>query len=290
MLVSRLPGLDGAKSTKFHYDPAISGDGKVVAFRSSDQTMVPGTGLWAADQIVSRVLSTGTNRLVSRAKSGAVANAETGKPSLNRDGSMIAFNSYATNLIARRGGDDREAVFIKNMKSGRLSGPPAFGITGLDAQTGARWPSISANGRCLLFLATGYNAASGNASDIPSVYVYAAARGCSNPKAAPRPKLSGVSFRPSKVALTGPRNGTLIRFRLNATATVTITFVRQGPGRRFTGRLVKRNQRRGAHRLRFSGRAGKRRLKPGRYRVTVTARNRSGASRAVRKTIRVTRR
>jgi Tol biopolymer transport system component len=290
LLASRLPGLGGAKSVESHFYPAISGNGKVIAFRSGDPAMVPGSGPWAHDQVISRVLATGVNRLVSRSRKGTIANDSADEPSLNRDGSVIAFQSYATNLIARRGGADRQAIFIKNMKSARVSGPPAFGITEIEPPTGARSPSISANGRCVSFIATGYNAASGNASDLPSAYVYAAGPGCSNPRGTPVPKLSGVSLKPAKLVLRDRRSGATLRFRLNTKSTVTITLSRLGRGQRLTARLVKKNQRPGRRAVRLGGKVGAKKLRPGRYRVTVSARNGAGKSTTVRKILKVVRR
>ncbi len=113
---------------------------------------------------------------------------------------------------------------------------------------------------------------------------------CSNPRGTPKPKLSKVSFKPSKFALAGKKKGTKIRFTLNTKATVTITFKRRGKGRKLTAKLVKRNQRAGSRVVKFKGRAGKKKLRPGRYTVTLSARNGVGKSKIVRKTIKVKRR
>lgn len=278
LLASRLPGLAGANADVTFYAPALSGDGKVVAFMSEDENLVPGTGPWpgSRDQVITRVLRNGVNRLASRSRSGAPSNDGSDSPSLNRNGLLVAFESNSTNLLAGRGGEGRSAVLVKNMRSARVTGPPAFGLVDNSPQQGSRFPSLSDNGRCLAFNAEGHNRASGNSSDIQSSYVYTVSGRCSNPRGIPRPRLGGVRVRGGKRAS--------IRFVLNTRATVVATFKRRA-GRRYVaaGRLVRRNQRAGRRVLRKG-------LRPGRYRVTLIARNGTGRSHKVSRTFRVRRR
>ena len=122
MLASRTPGLNGTHVEISYTAAAISGNGRVVAFASEDENLVPGTGPWplGMDQVVTRVLSNGKNSLASRSKGGAVANAGADSVSLNRDGSQVAFEANSTNLLPAHGGNNRSAVFVKNMKTGKL--------------------------------------------------------------------------------------------------------------------------------------------------------------------------
>jgi len=276
-LVSRLPGLAGAKSPGIHYYSAISGDGTVVVFTGEDEALVPGTGPWpvSTDQLISRVVSTGANSLVSRSADGLVGNGHSGRVSLNRDGSMVAFASFATNLLAGRGGENRQAVIVRNMKTGKLTGPPAFGLKANEPQQGARAPSISDNGRCVAFVADGHSAASGTNGDIQSSYVYVNSGTCTNPRGIPVPKLTAVSVKGGKK--------TRVSFRLNTRATVTVTFQRKN-GRRLVGagKVVRKNQKAGRKTI-------TKRLKPGRYKVTVSAKSSVGKSRKVRKNFTVRR-
>jgi Tol biopolymer transport system component len=292
LLASRQPGLGGVKSGASSFDPAISGDGRVIAFRSEDANLVPASGPWPVftDQIVSRVLANGVNKLVSRSAGGAVANSPADSPSLNRDGSLIAFSTSADNLLAGRGGESRQAVLVKNIGTGRLSGPPAFGLIDNEPQQGSISPSISDNGRCVAFNAQGHNRISGDFSDIRSSYVYVLQGTCSNPRGTPKPVLSRVSFRPSKFALAGRRKGTKLRFRLNTKATVTITFKRRGKGRKLTAKLVKKNQKAGTRVIKVGRKVGRKKLRPGSYTVTISARNGVGKSKTVRKKVKVRRR
>lgn len=277
LLASRLPGLNGAHIVDLYTAPAISGDGKVVAFSSEEESLVPGTGPWPVNenQVVTRVLSNGTNSLASRSEGGLAADRGASAASLNRDGTQVAFESSSTNLLPNRGGNVRPAVFVKNMNTGKLVGPPAFGLDDNEPQNGARAPSLSDNGRCVAFVADGHNRISGDSSDLNTSYVYTVSGTCTNPRGIPKPRLSGVSVRGASTAT--------IRFRLNTKATVTATFKRRaGTGYVAAGKLVRKNQKAGKRVLRKSLRAGS-------YRVTMSAKNGVGRSRPVTKTFRVRR-
>ena len=82
-----------------HYAPAISGDGRWVAFGSSATNLVAGDANNYSD-IFARDLWNGTNYVVSApwSQSGA-ANNYSLNPSISYDGRFIAFQSLANNLV-----------------------------------------------------------------------------------------------------------------------------------------------------------------------------------------------
>lgn len=271
-LVSRRSGLAGAKATTYSSDPSISADGRVVAFEANDETLATEGGGWGGrTQIVARTLATGANVLVSRAPGGAVADDDAYDPSVDGDGSVIAFDSEATNLLPGLGGGVRTAVFARTMATGTLAGPPAFGLTAGEPQDRASAPSISDDGQCLAFTARGHNAATGYAGDFQTAYVFVVSGQCPKPlpvvaRRTAAPRLSHASLthtrfrvgrRATAKASLAPGSaakrrrarraavGTTFRFTLSARANVAIAFERQAPGR-LVGRFCKRP----THRLR----------------------------------------
>lgn len=153
-LVSRKPGLAGQSATGTQSSPDLSGNGKFVAWLTTDETVAPEAGAWPAsqNQIVIRNIASGDNSLISRS-AGAGDPAESGASdvSLSDDGSVAAFASYSTNLISGLGGSNRSAIFVRDLAhGGSLAGPPAFGALENATTTGAFSPSISGNGRCVL--------------------------------------------------------------------------------------------------------------------------------------------
>lgn len=285
-LVSRGNGPAGAHARGTSNDAAISADGAVVAYTATDETLAPEGGAWGGtEQIIARTLATGANALVSRAPGpGAAANADAAHATVSGDGSVIAFDSEATNLLAGLGGAARPAVFARTMASGALAGPPAFGLVDNPLDDMAWFPAISDDGNCLSFRAHGHNAITGTAGDVDTSYMHVLSGECPKPLAVPpvarrragppRPALTRASllrkrFRvgsraTAKVAARAARAeraeaaarrrarrvrrapaGTAFRFTLNTPARVTIAIERPAQGR-----LVGRFCRRPAPRLR----------------------------------------
>jgi Tol biopolymer transport system component len=79
--------------------PAISADGRFVAFQSAEDDLVPGDANGSWDVFVRDVVTKSTTR-VSVDSAGAEANRDSGLPAMSADGRHVAFTSYATNLGA----------------------------------------------------------------------------------------------------------------------------------------------------------------------------------------------
>ena len=82
-------------------DPAISRDGNVVAFQSPESDLVPNDTNKAADIfVVDLRVGTPNHRTIQRVCDGIQPNGSSFSPSLDGDGSFVAFASAATNLVA----------------------------------------------------------------------------------------------------------------------------------------------------------------------------------------------
>jgi Tol biopolymer transport system component len=82
-------------------DPAISRDGRYVAFASEATNLVPGDRNRSADVFL-RDLRTHSSVLISRSASGGAANGRSGNPAVSADGRFVAFQSQASDLICAR--------------------------------------------------------------------------------------------------------------------------------------------------------------------------------------------
>src|SRR5262249_29375432 len=116
-LVSRAGGAGGAKADRESVSPAISADGRFVAFDSVATNLDPGDADTAGDTFV-RDLQAKTTTLVSRAggAAGAKADAESGSPAISADGRFVAFNSVATNLDPADG-DIATDIFVRDLQA-----------------------------------------------------------------------------------------------------------------------------------------------------------------------------
>ena len=128
------------------YDPAISGDGRRVAFTTAASNLGAGD-LRGRTQVFVRDLARRTTTLVSRRSGarGAIADDYSADPAISRDGRYVAFSSAAGNL-ARGGASAGSRIFVRDLRTGRttaVSNPRGFALK----------PSISADGRVVAYTA-----------------------------------------------------------------------------------------------------------------------------------------
>ena len=89
----------GAEGNGNNYDSAISAGGRFVAFQSLATNLVSGDTNATYDMFV-HDLSTGDTERVSVDSNGAQADRDSWYPSISKDGSIVGFSSYATNLVS----------------------------------------------------------------------------------------------------------------------------------------------------------------------------------------------
>jgi hypothetical protein len=123
-------------------EPAISGDGRVVAFTSAATNLVPGDSNGVSDTFV-RDLVAGTTARVSVSSTGGQADKASAGASLSRDGRFISFLSSATNLVTGASGTQ---VYVRDTQALTTTRPLS--------STTASWARLSSDGRYLAALTT----------------------------------------------------------------------------------------------------------------------------------------
>ncbi len=162
---------NGAEANNASYDPAISPNGYVVAFDSLASNLVSNDTNNAWD-VFARDLYNGTTSRVSVARSGLVttqANDSSFNPSVSLDGSYIAYESYATNLVS---GDTNGArdIFITYVQMG-LTDRVSVSTLGAEANDSSTAPSISADGRYVAFASSAGNLVNGDTNSRDDIFV-----------------------------------------------------------------------------------------------------------------------
>lgn len=140
-LASRAGGK-GAGANAAVFEPAISADGKTVAFTSAASNLGAGD-LKGRTQVFVRDIARRTTTLVSRAggSRGAVADDYSSDPSISHDGRLVAFTSAARNLGGSPSGADRTRIYVRDLERATT-----IAVTG--AEDGfVLNPSISGDGR-----------------------------------------------------------------------------------------------------------------------------------------------
>jgi Tol biopolymer transport system component len=118
------------------FSPAISADGRWVAYESSRPTPLiePGvTDQNAGSDIILQDVEAGTNTVISRSATGTTSgNNYSFGPRFSRDGRWLAFGSRATNLTTNQGSSSTPRLFVRDLLRHitiDVSGAPSQGQT-----------------------------------------------------------------------------------------------------------------------------------------------------------------
>jgi Tol biopolymer transport system component len=158
-------------------DPAISANGRYVAFSSGATNLVSGDTNGVSDIFVRDLRAHRTIRVsvTSRGRQARCsAGCESTEPALSANGRYVAFESSATNLVA--GDTNRLAdVFVhdlRSMRTERVSVSSSGRQGGGDrTNNGSNAPAISANGRYVVFHSYASNLVAHDTNRIADIFV-----------------------------------------------------------------------------------------------------------------------
>ena len=154
-----LPSLTSVGSSQLSSQP-VSQDGRYVTFASDADGLAPGNTSLAGFDVYVCDLYAGTNQIVSMGTQGSAANGISFEPVISGDGRYVAFTSAATNLIV---GDTNRCtdVFVRDLQAQTttLVSVNAAGTGG--ANSNSYSPTISSDGRFILFISKAGNLVSG---------------------------------------------------------------------------------------------------------------------------------
>lgn len=138
----------GAEANAASSQPAVSMDGKVVAFASKATNLAP-ADLNAASDVFVRDLRTSTTNLISTSSAGVRGNAASGDPSMTGDGRYVTYISNASNLVP---GDTNIAsdVFLHD-RTGVTTGLISVDANGGPANGASNNAEVSSNGAWIAF-------------------------------------------------------------------------------------------------------------------------------------------
>ena len=159
----------GLQSNGFSNLPALSTDGRFIAFRSDATNLVAGDTNGTNDIFV-RDRQLGTTERVSLSSSGAQSNGGSAGPSISADGRYVSFGSVATNLVA---GDTNATtdVFVRDRLAG-LTWRASVDSSGGQGNGSSAVSSISATGRFVAFHSGASNLVPGDANGVFDCFVH----------------------------------------------------------------------------------------------------------------------
>ena len=149
-------------------NPVFSPDGSKVAFLSRAENLVVGDTNGAEDIFV-KDLNTGAIERASTNGSGGQADGDSFRPVFSPDGSKLAFQSFASNLVA---GDTNVSndVFVKDLSTGAVTRVSTDSF-GAQANSYSFEPRFSGDGSKVVFFSYASNLVAGDTNGGPDVFV-----------------------------------------------------------------------------------------------------------------------
>jgi Tol biopolymer transport system component len=160
---------NGAQSNADSYRPALSGDGRYVAFNSLGNMLVAGDTNGTLDVFVhDRQL--GTTERVSLSSTGTQGNGDSGAPTISADGRYVAFWSRSDNLVP---GDTNYGtdLFVRD----RLQGTTELvdvDSAGAQSSGDVMRSAISADGRWVVFGSTASDLVPNDTNGVQDIFVH----------------------------------------------------------------------------------------------------------------------
>lgn len=147
--------------------PAISADGRYVAFQSLSTSLVRQHA--TAGQVYVRDLKLGTTRMVSVSNQGVPGENYSDYPSISADGRYVAFASQSLNLVPG-GSFAITSIFVRDLQANttRRVSVSSQGVPGNDVSD---TPYISANGRYVTFMSAATNLVPRDTNALPDIFV-----------------------------------------------------------------------------------------------------------------------
>jgi Tol biopolymer transport system component len=160
-------GTGGQQGDQFSFSPALSADGRYVAFTSYASTLVGGDTNAASDVFLHDRMK-GTTRRVSVGPGYRQADGPSDNASISADGRYIAFTSWSSNLVD---GDTNNFgdVFVRDRRAG-VTERVSVGPAGVEGDGDSFSTAMSADGRVVAFESWADNLVVGDTNDLYDVF------------------------------------------------------------------------------------------------------------------------
>ena len=155
-------GADGGPANHYSYQPAISTDGTKIAFTSWASNLVLGDTNGRSDVFLYDMM-TGAIRLISVGPLGGPVAVNSSQPSINADGTIIAYRTQTDTGTWTISVYDSETETSTNIST-NVAGSPADGDS--------RWPTISGDGTKVAYQSTASNLVEGHTNVHWDVFLY----------------------------------------------------------------------------------------------------------------------
>ncbi len=149
--------------------PAISGDGRYIAFTSYATTLVTGDTNGCTDVFFRDWVARQTS-LVSLSPGGTQGNGNSDSPAISGNGRYVAFVSSSTNLVPG-GTNGKFQTFVKDRSTGTVT-LASVSTGGTQGNAHSYTPSISGDGRYVVFSSDATNLVSGDTNNEADIFLH----------------------------------------------------------------------------------------------------------------------
>ncbi len=160
---------DGTQANSRSFTPAISGDGRYIAFASYASNLVPDDTNGVADIFVYDQESASVTR-VSVGSTGAQVFASSFAPDISGDGRYVSFESSADYMVPEDT-DGLRDVFVRDLQLGSTE-QVSVSTAGVSANAAVQQSQISTDGRFVVFQTAANNLTAGDTNGFQDVYLH----------------------------------------------------------------------------------------------------------------------
>ena len=159
----------GTQANNGSADPSISGDSRYVAFHSYASNLVSGDTNGQLDVFV-RDRQSGVTTRVSMDSNGTQTNGSSYNPSISADGRYVVFESQSTNLVPEDTNGNID-IFVRDIQAG-ITTRVSVNSSGLQGNSYSEEPSISADGRYVVFYSAASNLMSSDTNGATDIFMH----------------------------------------------------------------------------------------------------------------------
>ncbi len=206
-------GDAGQQANNSSADPALSGDGRFVAFQSKATNLVSGDTNAKSDIFVRDLQPGGTTTRVSVGVGGAQANGDSNNPTISSDGRFVAFSSDATNLVADDTNGFRD-VFVYDRQTGTTT-RVSVSSSGAQSNGDSFATAISSGGKYVAFASVATNLVSDDTNANRDVFLHEMATRITMRVSVSSDGQQGLGFS-SDPALSSEATGLVVAFESTA--------------------------------------------------------------------------
>ena len=159
----------GSEGDSDSYRPAISGDGRYVAFHSASENLVPG-GPMGIQQVFLRDTQSFITSMVSVSSAGTPGDSISNYPDISSDGRYVVFESSGTNLVPGVSNVYKD-IYLHDTQT-EMTSKVSVSTAGSEANANCSEPAISGNGRYVVFNSGASNLVPGDDNAQTDVFLH----------------------------------------------------------------------------------------------------------------------